>query len=676
MKRRRLRRSLCALLCAGLLLSALPAASAADKALMVEQAQSLAVANSSDISKQNSQILLKRMQYVEAVKGIQAKVKNKKSFRWSPLLSFKFPQPLTMVEEYELNVKPLTLQAEIDTLEHQLTDLRQAAVTQANKLFANVYILQEKVSFTQDRLDTAQEELTRNQARLVTGDAVQADVDTMAASVKNLTTELSNLKREFQTAKEGLSDLIGMDVTTGYTFRNPLKQLSLPREQLDAAVQYTLDNDQTVYEARMSASTALMNLESYESLMRNQYGGKMNRIQTFINQAKQGQEVDYAAFQMAYNEFLKDIDRPWAGKIRIIFFTFTMEWFKGEIDGSRYIEDEMYAIYTACMEYANALTERESTEETIEGQVRSSYEGLVTAWNSYQNLASLQASAGETLEKVSALNKLGKAEYSEVEDARESYQDAQLEAIDALSSYNELLFDFDDLTCGYVSEYLLGAGFGTDAGSGGDSFAVLDPINDPYYYIYTTVDDLTFHLGVSIPEDFEPAITDFEVWIDGVQLGRRLPVGQELQHLTLDYGGGVDVTLRFYNGDDYVTECTVDATVPRDVLPLERAVPPEPEPEELGTFTVATTALDGLSTSALTLELAPGVTAETFTITYGAGSVYTSDPTPVDSPFTYLTLLIASLDDVSLSLYDGQGALTYTAWFDTGTQTILGEPAQ
>ena len=128
---------------------------------------------------------------------------------------------------------------------------------------------------------------------------------------------------------------------------------------------------------------------------------------------------------------MKDIDRPWAGKIRIIFFTFTMEWFKGEIDGSRYIEDEMYAIYTACMEYANALTERESTEETIEGQVRSSYEGLVTAWNSYQNLASLQASAGETLEKVTALNKLGKAEYSEVEDARESYQDAQLEAIQA-----------------------------------------------------------------------------------------------------------------------------------------------------------------------------------------------------------------------------------------------------
>ena len=676
MKRRRLRRAACALLCAGLLLSALPAASAADKALLVEQAQSLAVANSGDISKQNSQILLKQMQYVEAVKGIQAKVKNKKSFRWSPLLSFKFPQPLDMLEEYELNIKPLTLQAEIDTLSHQLTDLEQAAVTEANKLFANAYILQEKVAFTQDRLDAAREELTRNQARLVTGDAVQADVDAMAASVANLTTELSNQKREFQTAKEDLSDLIGMDVTTGYTFRNPLKQLSFPRSELDAAVQYTLDNDQTVYEARMSASTALMNLESYESLMRNQYGGKMNRIQNFINLAKQGQEVDYAAFQMAYNEFLKDIDRPWSGKIRIIFFTFTMEWFKGEIDGSRYIEDEMYAVYTACMEYANALTERESTEAAVEDQVRASFEGLVTAWNSYESLAASQETARVQLEKVIALNKLGKAEYSEVETARESYQDAQLETIDALASYNELLYDFDDLTCGYVGQYLLDAAFSTDAGGGGDSFAVLDPINDPYYYIYTTVDDMTFHLGVSIPDGFEPAITDFEVWIGGIQLGRRLPVGQELQHLTLDYGGGVDVTLRFYNGDDYVTECTVDATVPRDVLPLERAVPPEPEPEELGTFTVETTALDGLSTSVLTLELEPGVTAETYTITYGAGSVYTSDPTPVDSPFSYLTLLIASLDEVELRLYDSSGGLTYTARFDTGTQTILGEPAQ
>ena len=119
-------------------------------------------------------------------------------------------------------------------------------------------------------------------------------------------------------------------------------------------VDYTLENDQTVYEAQMAASTALMNLESYESLMRNEYGGKFDRIQSFVNIAKNGGDVDYAAFMMAYKEMLTDLDRPWAGSIRILFFRFTKEWFKGEIDGTRYIEDEMYAVYTACMEYANA----------------------------------------------------------------------------------------------------------------------------------------------------------------------------------------------------------------------------------------------------------------------------------------------------------------------------------
>ena len=35
------------------------------------------------------------------------------------------------------------------------------------------------------------------------------------------------------------------------------------------------------------------------------------------------------------------------------------------------------------------------------------------------------------------------AQYSEVEDAQTNYQDAQMDALDALASYNEQLYDFD-----------------------------------------------------------------------------------------------------------------------------------------------------------------------------------------------------------------------------------------
>ena len=84
------RRMVCALLCVVtvLQLTMLPAQAGAPKTLLVSQAQSMAISNSRDISMKYNEILLKRMDYVEAVAGIKAKVKNKKTFRWTPLLNF------------------------------------------------------------------------------------------------------------------------------------------------------------------------------------------------------------------------------------------------------------------------------------------------------------------------------------------------------------------------------------------------------------------------------------------------------------------------------------------------------------------------------------------------------------------------------------------------------------
>ena len=678
---RKARRRMCCLLCVALLLSALPRitppAQAAERVLLLEQAQSMAISNSEDITQTNNEIILQQMKYVEAVDGIKAKVKNKTSFRWSPLLSFKFPQQLNLVEAFELNVKPLTLQSDLDSLEHKRDDLRFAAQAEVSKTYIEVYVLQEKIAFQEERLATAQAQLTRNQARLATGEADQTDVDNMEKSVEELTSQISELKRNFQTGKEELSDLIGMDVTSGYTFRNPLKELSLPREQLDGIIQYTVDNDQTMYEANAAASNALISLETYEDLMRGQYGSKLNYIQTYVDMAKSGQDIDYAAFKLKYGEMLQALDAPWNSKIRILFFTFTKEWFKGEIDGTRYIEDEMYAIYTACMEYSNAKKDRDTTESDLRKQVAEQYELLVSAWNSYTNLLSQVDTLKETLDKVTALNQLGQADFDELSTAQEDYETVQTDALDALASYNTLLQDFDRLTCGAVTAYMNGSDLSAEAGAGGDSYARVDPIADPYYYIYTTVDDLTFHIGVSLPEDFSPSITDFEVWSEGLQIGERTVITEELSHLTLDYGGTSMLVLRFYDGETYVTECEIDATVPRDVLDLgQDEVAADGEERQVGTYSVTTTAVGSLSTSTLTLKLDAGTDAASYTITYGTGNVYTSDLTPVEDSFQYLTLLVASLDEVTLNLYDRDGTLVMTGRFDSQTQTVHATPVQ
>lgn len=636
-----------------------------------EQAQRMALGSSSDIRKQNNQIILKKMKYVESVEGIRAKVKNLRSFRWSPLLSFKFPQQLKLTEEYDLNVKPLTIQTEIDTLRHGLEDLEYEVIHKVNQQYFEVYLLQETIAFTQRRLDDGKTQLERNKASLHTGKATQSDVDRAEKVVDTLTKDLSSQLREFESAKTKLSELVGVDVTVGYIFTNPFKTAAIPREQLDALTQYTLDHDQSFYEAKAATATAKLNMDSYESLMRSQYGSKMNIIQNYINMAKQGMDVDYGAFQIKYQEMLENLDRPWNGSIRILFFEFTKEWFKGEIDGTRYIEDEMYAVYTACMEYGNAKKDQDALEKELRSQVRDTYENVVTGWNSYETMQSQASEAGEILERLRVLNKMGKATYVEVADQQEAYQVAQQDALDALKEYNVTLSEFDRLTCGAVTKYMKGTDMELDTGEGGDAYMVLDPINKPYYYIYTSVADLTFYIGVSIPEDFEPAIDSFEVWYAGTQIGDRTQVGTELRHLTLDYQDTSELTIRLYNGNTFVDECTVDASIPRDVLDIQQEVSQPAAERVIGSYMVTTTLAGGVSVSELKLIINAVENASAYTLTYGDQVIYTTDKRSVTESFTYLTLLIADLEDVTVKLYDSGGGELMDVRFDTSTQQLV-----
>jgi hypothetical protein len=653
-------------------------AEAANKTLLVEQARRMALANSPDVQSKSNEIILKKMDYVEAVDKIQAKVQNKKTFRWTPLLSFKFPQALNMSEEYDLNIKPLNLQAEIQTMQHALADLTWQVYCDTNKLYANIYVEQEKIKFTKERLENAKNELARNQARLVAGGAKQDDIDKMQSGVDALTSELAELERSFLSDKQKLSDSIGMDVTTGYVFRNSLQTLNLPREQLDSVIHYTLDNDQGYYEVKANYAAAKLNLNAYESLMKNHFGSKMDYINRYIQAAKQGQNIDYAAFKLSYKDMLKAADNPWNGNIRILFIKIPKIWFKGEIAGTRYIEDDMYAVYTACMEYSNATKTMQNAAKELRANVTSSYEALVTAYNAYSSAQKLTDTAKKTYEKVLALNKLGKADYSELKEARESYEEQQLDTVTSLASYNELLYEFDRLACGGVSKYFSGEGTSMSGGGTGDSFSTIDPIAEPYYYIYSSVADLTFYIGVSIPKDYEPAITAFEVWIGDTQIGERTEIGKELRHLALDYADSSELTIRLYDGDKYVTECKIDATVPRAVLPISTETEGPSEEVELGTYTLTSTTIGSISTSKLTLKLSgSGAKAKKYSLEYGENGVLrTTEAMDVSEDFTYLSILVKSLDGVTLKLSDDSGNPLYTGRFDTATQTIYGTPVK
>ena len=642
------------------------AAAAAPKLLVVEQAQLLAVSVDPAIKKKQNQIVVKQMKYIESVATNKAKAKNLKSFRWTPLLSFKFPQKLDLVMDYDLTVKPLTLQAEIATLKHDRDDLVFEAKSRVGNLFSNIYVLQERIAFSEDVLRLSQEGLERNRAKLLAGTATQADIDTMEKSVEEQTSNIATLKRSFENAKKDLTDMIKLDVTTGYMFKNPLKTASISREQLEGLEKYTLDNDHVYYMARTDESVARLNLDSYEKLFRAQYGGKVNAVSVFLNQARNGQDIDTTAFKEKYAEMLKTFDKPWNGKITIIFFTFTMEWLKGERSGTRYIEDEMYALYTAALDYTGALKDKETAEKALRKRIASEYEALVTAKNSVDSLLKMLGETKTMLARVTELNAQGKADYSEVKDKLDDYQAMQIDAVEAMAVYNELLTGFDRLTCGAVTRLLTGAGLELDTGFSGDSVKDL-----PTYHIYTDIADLVFAFGVSIPEDYEPEMDAFEIWYEGTQIGVRTPVEKELRHLALDYGESNTLTVRMYSGDEYVDECEIDTTIPTDILNLRGGVKRQEEQPSLGSYSVVTEArTGGAGTSEITLLPAPELNVKYYRISLNGVGLFQGELIPIEKPAKYLTLLVASLESVRVELYNEEKTLIQTARFELKDQTL------
>ena len=89
---------------------------AATERISLAQSKKLALAGSDSYRKIKSKITLKEVSYKQAVKSIKLKIKNKTTFRWSPLLSFNFPEKLNFEDESNMVYKPAQIQTEIRQL--------------------------------------------------------------------------------------------------------------------------------------------------------------------------------------------------------------------------------------------------------------------------------------------------------------------------------------------------------------------------------------------------------------------------------------------------------------------------------------------------------------------------------------------------------------------------------
>ncbi len=650
-------------------LSSVSPAFAADKVLKMKDCRKLALENSSAYESAENSVYSKQAARDSAIKGLNLKQKNMSTFRWSPLLSFKFPTKPNFAEASEFQFKPVKLASEINVAQHKMQDTVFSVNESVNNLFTEIVSLQENLAFSGKRLEDLEKGIAHNKARLKLGEANQSDIDRQQKKADTLKNKIASDRRNLEAKLKKMSKTLGIDVTTGYKFEKPFVEAVIDRSSLDALKTYTEDRDETYYEACMAATTAKMELQTNYSLMQNWYGGDINMISGYVNAALNGQDVSSKAFKKSYKSFLDKIDSYWEGKKRILFIKIPRLWFKGSLDGTRYIEDDPYVLYQNVLDYVAARKDAEAAKEELDQGIEDSFNNYISIKNSYQQYLKDIDQKEKDMKVYAVKNRQGQMTQEEYDTEQEAYEDLQNSLLDTMKLYTTTLYSFDRQTCGGISALLSGTDADLQTAVVGESYVQKDS-KDAMYYLKSIIQRELFELSIYIPEDFPTPITDYELWCDNKLIGERTAIDKPLRHLALSKDKVDEVKIRLYNGEEFVDDCKIDPGVESGVLNIttKRDVNKD-ETGVVGTYDVTTSQVTGLTTITLKPDNGEGIQSYRI-LTKDGQPLGNGDILPIAKGFTHLGLVSTDLDDLSIEMYGDGSSLKYKARFDTANAKL------
>lgn len=645
--------------------------------LTVDMAKALALANSEDLEA----LLLKydqaQIKYKSAVKSAYEKYKNMQTLRWSPLLSFKLPEQPNEQETFEFQYTAIDKQAEIDKIERQLDDIVYEIYEKSGNLFTKIYTLQEQIKYEEAQLEILDETIDKTTLQVVIGSASQNDLDKMKTKKDTLTESLATHKNTKVTNEKELGKLINLTLPPEtYTYVNPYVESTLDRSLLDKIIEYTKDRDRALYEAEVVETADKMAAETNYNLYKRHFAQDIYMIQSYYDTIMSGGEVNKTQFKKKYAEFLTALDRYWQGdkviKIWFIKLYFPKEWWRGELDGMRYIDDDPYVCYDTLCEYMIAHKERVSIENELETNLTSGFDNITTLKNTYKGYVKDQTDLSKELENAYILNKAGKMTYTEYTDIQTSYEEAQMNALKALDEYTRALFSYDRTTCGAITYYLLSGDAALYNSIGGESFLEANTVTGPKYYIRTLINKNGFRLGISIPETYEGSITDYELWVGNEQIGERTRVGYEIRHLAIGKINGTDrVFIRLYDGENFVSDCDIDPKAYEGELTITDGYNTVPKTvyKVVSKYTIKSS-VSGLVS--FRLKDIKDDQIKYYKLLDSTNAPLIDDKLiSIDDEFRYLAVLSTDIENVQIELYDVNEELLYKARFNPKESTVV-----
>ncbi len=519
------------------------------KTLTLEGACNMAIDESYDIQMVNMNMAQKRIELKQALDGIQDTRKKESTIRFSLLLNIKFPEKHGMPKEIELLTKVPKIENEIKVLQKQVQHEKLAAQTKAEQAYYDVLDKAHGMSVTAMRIAEYKSLLKQVEAQYRMGNGKKTDVEYVEnqlrayenAQQKNITAD--------NTAKRKLSRIINRDVELGYTFQEAFVRLNVNRNELDGLIDFAMKNDFELMRVIEKRKTAEKALDTIMGIYKNRYGSLVQSIENYI-QSHEGKNINYDDFVLQYNQVLVNIDSKWDGSysIPLIFFVLKIpkEWFKGEYDGTRYMEDQKYAIFVSLVERDKARKEEKEAIAALEEKIRDGYGTLKSLEISISAAEESLSVAKTNLQHMLRDNKLGLLDFVTVESAKADVYEKE-QALYAMNvEYVKQVSAFNLLTAGYVNHQL-----NRFTPPAEESFeGAKSQLEGASWYVKNNLTDFNFTFGVNIPQDYQ--LQYYQLFYNGMPVGGKVDVQEELVHAAITYEDTQALEVRFFQGQSHV----------------------------------------------------------------------------------------------------------------------------
>jgi len=527
----------------------------------------------------------KEIELKQAKDAIKDTRKKESTVKFSLLFNIQFPPSHGMPKEIELIMKVPEIQNDITVLNEKKSYEILKNRASAEAAFYDVVSENHNLNYLNERIEDSTVVLGEVTKKYKTGKGKKEDVDYVQNQLDGFKQQRQSAILNLSNKKRALSKIIGIDISNGYDFTEYFPEVNITREQLPTILEYAKKNDFGVFEKTQARKLAERDTQEILQIYRNKYSKYIGDIEAYINEHKE--EIDYEEFIKKYNYTLYNIDSPWYGAyvINLLFFKIRIpkEWFKGEYSGTRYMEDQKYALFVSLAERDKARKEEQDKIDDLENSIYNEYSNLKQIESSYKNIIESLEKTKNDYEIQKQKNKMGIVSFSSLESIKNDFYKKQNSAFETKMDYAKSLSSFNLSTGGYINKLLSGGDFLESDLESGVTF-----IDNPSWFIKNSLTEYNFEFGVNIPEEY--GVNYYQLYYNNQPVGGKTAIDKTIIHSPIAYNDVSVLEVRLFKDSKLQYTAKFDGETYEGELILKEATDnQENSQNEIGNWKISKT---------------------------------------------------------------------------------------